>query len=189
MSTTSRAHAPTERTSGKIASVVLGLAMMCASSAALAQSTTQPLELNLVDRPAPEIEAKLLNGKTVRAKDMRGKVVLAVFWATWSPAARTDLPNVDRFVRENEGRGLQVIAFSIDENPADVRRFWTKAHYAFPAAMRDDAIYRHYGRVSTTPLYYVIDRKGVVRERISGPIGADRLDRIVKPLLDESPPR
>ena len=83
-------------------------------------------------------------------------------------------------MRENEGRGLQVIAFSIDENPAEVRRFWTKAHYAFPAAMRDDIIYRHYGRVSTTPLYYVIDRKGVVRERISGPIGADRL---VRPLV------
>jgi len=168
---------------------LLGFACTSATNWALAQTPSQPVELKLVDRPAPEFEARLLNGKTLRMKELRGKVVVAVFWATWSPAARADLPEVDRFVRQNEGRGLQVIAFSIDEDPAEVRQFWRKAQYAFPAAMRDDAIYRHYGRVGTTPLYYVIDRKGMVRERVAGTIGAERLERIVKPLLDESASR
>jgi cytochrome c biogenesis protein CcmG/thiol:disulfide interchange protein DsbE len=169
----------------RLALAAFGLAVACSATGSLAQTTSQPLEVNLLDRPAPDIEARLLNGKTVRSKDLRGKVVIAVFWATWSPAARADLPNIDRFVRQNAARGLYAIGFSIDENSAEVRAFWKKAGYAFPAAMRDDGIFRHYGRVSTTPLYYVIDRKGIVRERISGPVGPERLEKILGPLLDQ----
>ena len=37
--------------------------------------------------PAPEIDVKLLSGKVLKAKDLRGKVVINLIWATWSPAA------------------------------------------------------------------------------------------------------
>lgn len=151
-----------------------------------AASGAHALERTLVDRPAPELDARLINGKTVRTKDLRGKVVVKMFWATWSPAARADLPNIDRFYREYANRGLHVIAYAIDEDPNDVRRFWKKSNYSLAAAIRDDTVFDRYGRVSTTPLYYVIDRRGIVRYRVAGPLTPEKLESVVRPLLEEA---
>jgi hypothetical protein len=54
--------------------------------------------------------------------------------------------------------------------------------------MRSEAFFERYGRVSTTPMFYVVDRHGVLRHRIAGPIAADKLEAILKPLLAEAPP-
>lgn len=163
---------------------VTGAAAALAAAGLIAPA--QAVERTLVDRPAPEVDARLINGKMVRTKDLRGKVVVKMFWATWSPAARADLPNIDRLYREHAARGLQVIAYAIDEDPGEVRRFWKNTNYAVGAAIRDDNVFDRYGRVSTTPLYYVIDRRGVVRHRLAGPIGAEKLESVVRPLLDEA---
>ena len=58
----------------------------------------------------------------------------------------------------------------MDENAGEVREFWRTRGYSFPAAMRSDAFFERYGRVSTTPMFYIVDRHGVLRHRIAGTI-------------------
>lgn len=141
-----------------------------------------------IDQPAPELDVRLLSGKVLKAKDLRGKVVINVIWATWSPAARIELPQLQRLYQAHREKGLEVVALSIDENVAEVREFWRSRGYSLPVAMRSDAFFEHYGRASTTPMFYVIDRQGVLRHRIAGPIAADKLEALVTPLLAEPPP-
>jgi peroxiredoxin len=142
-----------------------------------------------VDTPAPQVDVRLLNGKLVKAKDLRGKVVVTMIWATWSPAARMALGEVQRLHAAHRSRGLEILALSIDESVAEVRDFWRTKGYSIPVAMRSDAFFERYGRVSTTPMYYVVDRHGILRHRIAGPIEADKLEGLLKPLLAEpSPP-
>lgn len=141
-----------------------------------------------VDRPAPELDVRLLNGKLVKAKDVRGKVVVTMIWATWSPAARMQLGDVQNLYATHRGRGLEVLALSIDERVGEVREFWRSRGYTMPVAMRSDAFFDHYGRVSTTPTYYIVDRAGVLRHRISGTIAPDKLAELLKPLLAEPAP-
>jgi peroxiredoxin len=129
-----------------------------------------------------------LSGKLLKAKDLRGKVVVNVIWATWSPAARMELREVQRVYREQREKGLEVVALSIDENPAEVREFWSKRDYSFPVAMRSDAFFDHYGRVSTTPMFYIVDRQGTLRHRVAGTIGPEKLEALLKPLLAEPVP-
>jgi cytochrome c biogenesis protein CcmG/thiol:disulfide interchange protein DsbE len=138
-----------------------------------------------VDQPAPEIDVKLLSGKVLKAKDLRGKVVINLVWATWSPAARMELPQIQKLYQAYRDRGLEVLALSIDENAAEAREFWRAGGYSFPAAMRSDAFFERYGRVSTTPMFYVIDRQGVLRHRIAGAVGPDKLEALVKALVAE----
>src|SRR5262245_17434379 len=131
-------------------------AAIIAASCATAASAEQIAQ---VDRPAAELDVRLLSGKLLKAKELRGKVVVNVIWATWSPAARMELRDVQRVYQELREKGLEVVALSIDENPAEVKEFWAKRGYSFPVAMRSDAFFDQYGRVSTTPMFYIIDRQ------------------------------
>lgn len=139
-----------------------------------------------LDQPAPQLDIKLLNGKTLKAKSLRGKVVVNLIWATWSPAARMELPEVQKLYLDHRNTGLEVVALAIDENVGDVRDFWRKRGYSFPVGMRSDAFFDHYGRVRTTPTFYIIDRQGILRHRIDGALGHDKLESLLKPLLDHS---
>jgi len=140
-----------------------------------------------VDQPAPEVDVKLLSGKVLKAKDLRGKVVINLVWATWSPAARMELPQIQKLYQAYRDRGLEVLALSIDESAAEAREFWRERGYSFPAAMRSDAFFERYGRVSTTPMFYIVDRQGVLRHRIAGTVDPDKLESLVKPLVAEQP--
>jgi peroxiredoxin len=141
-----------------------------------------------IDQPAPELDTRLLNGKLAKAKDLRGKVVVTMIWATWSPAARMQLGDVQHLYAANRGKGLEVLALSIDERESEVRDFWRKRGYSMPVAMRSDAFFDRYGRVSTTPMYYVVDRGGILRHRIAGPIAPEKLQALLAPLLAEPAP-
>ncbi len=136
-----------------------------------------------VGEPAPALDIKLLNGKTVKAKDLKGQVVITMIWATWSPAARVALADVQKLYSAHHRQGLEVLALSIDEQVAEVRAFWQARRYSMPVGMRSDAFFDHYGRVSTTPMFYIVDRDGVLRHRIAGTIELDKLEALLKPLL------
>lgn len=141
-----------------------------------------------VDSPAPALDVRLTNGKLVKARDLRGKVVVTMIWATWSPAARMQLGELQRLYSGGRGKGLEVLALSIDENAAEVREFWRARGYTMPVAMRSDAFFEHYGRVTTTPMYYIVDRQGVLRHRIAGTVEAEKLEALLRPLVAEAPP-
>jgi peroxiredoxin len=162
-----------------------------AAGAALAiawASTAAAGTIAQVDKPAPEVDLRLLNGKVLKAKDLRGQVVVNVIWATWSPAARMELAEIQKLYAVQRIRGLEVVALSIDENVAEVREFWGQRQYSMRVGMRSDAFFEHYGRVSTTPMFYIVDRGGTLRHRIAGPIGPEKLATLVLPLLAEPVP-
>jgi peroxiredoxin len=141
-----------------------------------------------VDSPAPELDFRLANGKLVKARDLHGKVVVTMIWATWSPAARMQLGDLQRLYAGSRGKGLEVLALSIDESVGEVREFWRARGYTMPVAMRSDAFFEHYGRVTTTPMYYIVDRNGVLRHRIAGTLAPEKLDALLTPLIAEPPP-
>lgn len=140
-----------------------------------------------IDQPAPELDIALLNGKILRAKTLHGKVIVNMVWATWSPAARIELPEIQRLYSEHRDQGFEIVALSIDENIGEVRLFWRKHGYSFPVAMRSDAFFERYGRVNTTPMFYIVDRQGILRHRIAGSIDLEKLESLLRPLLAEAP--
>jgi len=157
------------------------------AAAALVAVCAGAVQATEVAQTAPELDIRLLNGKVLKAKDLRGKVVVSVIWATWSPAARMNLREVQKFYQAHRDKGLEVVALSIDENAADVREFWRKRDYSFPVAIRSDEFFERYGRASTTPMFYIVDRQGVLRHRVAGTLGPEQLDELLQPLLAEQP--
>src|ERR1700751_3562521 len=66
----------------------------------------------IVGRPAPAITLTTLDGKHIDLRDLRGKVVILTFWATWCDPCRDELPLLSRYASEHAKEGLVVLGFS-----------------------------------------------------------------------------
>ncbi len=71
--------------------------------------------LDMIGKPAPEIEGKDVDGKPVRLADFKGKVVLVDFWATWCPPCVASLPTLRKLAREYKDRGFAILGVNLDD--------------------------------------------------------------------------
>ena len=143
----------------------------------------------LMDKPgAPPSTFTTLEGKTLTLDALRGKVVLVNFWATWCPYCRKEMPAMQNFYRDYQGQGFEIIAFSIDDDPAKVAQSMREEGYTFAAAMADSDIQQAFGPVSQVPMSMIIDRDGRLRHRIKGQVYYGRIEDLVQPLLAPSQP-
>lgn len=144
-----------------------------------------PAGITEINRPVSPFTATLLDGSSVSSESLRGKVVLVNFWATWCPYCRHEMPAMQEFYRDYHAQGFEILALSIDDDPAKVRDFMRKEGYQFPAAMNSPSQNTAFGEVSSVPTSFLIDKRGVLRKKISGQVHYARLKELVEPLLKE----
>lgn len=136
-----------------------------------------------VGQPAPAFDTRLLDGKTLPAAATKGRVLLVVFWATWCPVCQRELPELHSLYEKHRGRGLEILALSVDADAFTVVEFWKDHEYAFPVAMATPAHGRIFGPVRGTPTFYLIDRQGVLRMARVGAMGMAQLEARLLPLF------
>jgi cytochrome c biogenesis protein CcmG, thiol:disulfide interchange protein DsbE len=137
-------------------------------------------------RPAPPLSATLLDGRSFTLHQVAGKVLIVNFWATWCAPCREEMPALEAFRSKHRGRGIEVLAISMDEprNLAAVRN--TLQAYGFEAALSAQTSYEGYGRIWRLPTTFVVDREGRLRADLTmgaAPIDLTWLERHVTPLL------
>ena len=154
---------------------ILIVAFLCFSAAVQAQVK--------VGEAVSSFDTQLLDGKTLAAQALKGKVVLVVYWATWCPPCQRELPELQALYEKHRGKGFEILALSIDADKFTVEEFWKDHDYLFPVAMIAPAHTRVLGKVKATPTLHLIDRKGVLRLVHLGPMGQDKLEALLLPLL------
>ncbi len=100
-----------------------------------------------------------LDGKTYSLPDLRGKVVLLNFWATWCPPCRKEMPDMEKLHREFEKRGLVVLAVS-DEERETVTGFLQKQNYTFPILLDPGRKVNTAFAIEGIPKSFLFDREG-----------------------------
>ncbi len=122
----------------------------------------------LVGGPAPEITLKDLQGQEVRLSDLRGKVVLLNFWATWCKPCKEEMPAMQVSYDKLRGQGFVVLAVNELEDTEKVIEHIRSHGHTFPVVMdHDNRVANRYGVVGL-PASFLIDRQGIVREHIFG---------------------
>jgi len=122
-----------------------------------------------IGKPTPPFSLVDLEGNRVTITDFHGRVVLLNFWATWCGPCRIEMPAMERLYQDFHAKGLDILAVSIDPQGVVVTRPFKEAlGLTFP--ILNDSEYRVaslYG-ARTLPMTYIIDRQGIIRQRIYG---------------------
>jgi thiol-disulfide isomerase/thioredoxin len=140
-----------------------------------------------MNEPLPNLPFTTLDGRMGTLEGLRGKVVLVNFWATWCPYCRHEMPAMQDFYNDYQGKGFEILAFSVDDDPAKVESFLREKGYTFPALVASADQRRAFGDVSRLPTSFIIDKNGRLRHKISGQVHYGRLKNLVEPLLNPTP--
>jgi thiol-disulfide isomerase/thioredoxin len=118
---------------------------------------------DVVAKPAPEFRGQTLDGAGVNLAELRGKVVLLDFWATWCGPCKRDLPNIEKIYREFRANGLAVLGINVGEEKATVEKFLSTAGLTYPMVQVDNAndLVRTLS-VGAFPTVVIVDREGNV---------------------------
>ena len=117
---------------------------------------------------APDFSLTTLSGDTVTLSELRGKVVLVNFWATWCGPCRRELPEFQKtYKKYKENAEVVFLALSVDRKKEKVKPYIEKNKYTFTVLYGDRKTSKKY-RASSIPRLFVIDREGRIRFRHVG---------------------
>lgn len=102
---------------------------------------------------------KDLHNKPWTLSQLRGKIVMVNFWATWCPPCRAEMPNLDVIYTHYQSRGLVILSIT-DENPFRVGQFLAQANYHPPVLLDPDGAVHKLFHITGLPHTYVFNREG-----------------------------
>jgi thiol-disulfide isomerase/thioredoxin len=149
--------------------------------------TSETAALRFVDNgPAPDFTLSDINGATVKLSEMKGKVVVLNFWATWCGPCRKEIPDFIDMQNEYGKDGLQFIGVALDDGGAAVvKPYADKTKMNYPVLIGSEDVVKKYGGMNAIPVTVLIDRKGNMRARYVGMRTRAVLESMVLPLLKE----
>ncbi len=114
----------------------------------------------VVDAVAPYWQLKTVTGETVRLAELRGKVVVLDFWASWCGPCRKLIPAYEQLAREYQNQPVKFYSISIWPGPGfDPQTFLQEHKLASTLLIGNDAVANSYG-VWSVPTLFVIDPQG-----------------------------
>ncbi|HEY3376878.1 MAG TPA: TlpA disulfide reductase family protein [Armatimonadota bacterium] len=126
-----------------------------------------------------------VNNKKISLSDYRGKVVVVDMWATWCGYCVREIPGLVALQREATAakQPLQIIGVSVDADRDDVRQFVAANKINYPIAYNDEKAMRPFGEVYGLPTKFIIDKQGVLVDKIIGAVEKDVLQKRLAPYL------
>ena len=117
-----------------------------------------------------EVRFSYLSGETFSTSELRGKVIVVNFWATYCGSCIAEMPKFVETHHKFSARGYDTIALAVrQDNPERVAEFAAKRALPFRIALDSSgAAARQFGNVRITPTTFLIDRQGRVLRRYIG---------------------
>lgn len=125
-----------------------------------------PVEIDPFTVPA-------LTGGTTDSQNLKGKIVLLNFWATWCPPCKREMPSIETLWKTLKGEAFTIAAISTGEKRKTVEDFIAQNRYTFPIFLDEGG---SMGRIYATqgiPTTYVLDKQGRI---IAGIVGSTEYD-------------
>jgi thiol-disulfide isomerase/thioredoxin len=133
----------------------------------------------------PDFTVKDLQGHEISSADLRGKVVLIDFWATWCQPCKKEMPGYQKLLDRYGSRGFTVIGFKFDtmRDIEDPVLFAKRMGVRYPLGVASDDLKQKFGGIEGLPTTLLYDRQGVLRQKIIGFEYTNVIESDLKPLL------
>jgi len=134
---------------------------------------------------APDFNLEDANGKRVKLTDLKGKVVLVNFWATWCEGCQIEIPWFVEFQKEYASRGLVVVGISLDDDGWKSVKPWIQAKKVnYPIVIGNEGLGKQYG-LEGMPLTALVDREGRMADVHRGIVEKTAAQQEITDLLQE----
>jgi peroxiredoxin len=138
-----------------------------------------------MDVPAPDFALATLDGDTVRLADLKGRVVMVNFWATWCAPCRLEMPGFEDVWRDYRDRGVVILGVSVDRGVrSEVERWVRDRDITYPIAFATGSMVEAYGGANLLPTSVLINREGRIVHRVEGFYAEPALRASLKRLLE-----
>ena len=134
---------------------------------------------------APDASLLDLSNRSVHLASLRGQVVVLNFWYVACEPCRYEMPALEKAYLAHKSQGLSVVGINTSDDAQTISDFTNQIGITYPI-LRDlgERVTIQY-KVTATPTSFVVDRHGVIRARIAGPLDNDAIAKYVTPLLTE----
>ncbi len=135
-------------------------------------------------KKAPDFSLKTSDGKTVQLSQLKGKVVLLNFWATWCGPCRREIPDFLEAYKQNKGKGFEIVGVALDEEGwKAVGPFVKQYKVSYPVVIGNGKLVQEYGNFELIPTTFLIDKQGTIVHTWTGLVKKAELEQKLKSLL------
>ena len=151
----------------------------------IAQAAKSGLELMALRDQPLELSFTTVDGKKFDLADLRGKVVLVDFWATWCPPCVEEAPQLVEVYEKFKDRGFEIVGISLDNNKSALEKFTAEYGMTWPQFFDgqgwDNELAQRF-KIQSVPTMWLFGRDG----KLVDPAPRTRLEQAVAAALDQS---
>lgn len=137
-----------------------------------------------IGNPAPDFALLTLEGEKITLSDYQGKKVILNFWATWCPPCKAEMPHMQSFYEKNKENGIEIIAVNLtkaEKHGKDkIADFIKEYGLTFPVPLDEDGSIGMQYQAFSMPTSYIIDTKGIITQKIIGPMDEAMMETFTK---------
>ena len=158
----------------------------------LAHGAVNAFQRGTVEVRAGEIGSRLpdfamtdLHGRRISSADLKGKVVLIDFWATWCQPCKKEMPGYQKLLDRYGPSGFAVVGFKFN-NMKDTEsplQFAKRLKVRYPLITVTDDLLNKFGGIEGLPTTMLYDRRGILRNKVIGFEYTEMFESALKPLL------
>ena len=134
---------------------------------------------------APDFTVTDFSGNMINLSDLRGKVVLLDFWATWCGPCRMEIPSFVQFEDRYRDQGFSALGIVTHDSPRNVPGFYRQFRMNYPVAMGSEELEEMYG-VYGLPTTVLIGRDGRIYNKLTGAVEPAYIEREIQKLLSQN---
>jgi cytochrome c biogenesis protein CcmG/thiol:disulfide interchange protein DsbE len=143
-----------------------------------------------IDQPAPEFELTKISGGSLKSADMKGKVTVVDFWATWCEPCKVEIPNYNALREKYGDKGVEFLGITVESGGIEeIKAAVEELHMNYPVVLGDDKVVEGFGGLIGFPTTFIVSKDWKIHKKYLGMTfnKKDQLEKDINALLEQDP--